>query len=312
MTDETAIKAAMASAAAQHGGRIDCVIASAGISQPRRFEETSKEEFLDVYRLNVLGARNSVLACLPFMAGRNPQVSTKEGGRVMLISSQAGQAGLYGYTAYSSSKFALQGFCQALSQELYTRNILVSQCFPPDTDTPLLASENLQKPVVTRLLSESSATVPASVVAESAANGLEHWRPSVPVGFDGWMLSTLTSGMGPCGTLFDAFVQVLTLGLWRFIALFYVQWWYRGVVAKHDHVRPDGTSTGGDVVPAASSSSTAASATGTTKNVPAASASAAAAAAGATGKAKRSPSSSSSSASSPLSQPLVDEDAKRK
>lgn len=133
-----------------------------------------------------------------------------------------------------ASKFALQGFAQALQQELYSRNILVSQCFPPDTDTPLLASENLQKPHVTKLLSESSATVSAAVVGVSACNGLENWRPAVPVGFDGWMLATLTSGMGPAGTLLDAAIQVLTLGLWRFIALFYVQYWYRGVIAKHD------------------------------------------------------------------------------
>jgi NADP-dependent 3-hydroxy acid dehydrogenase YdfG len=104
VTDEAAIRAAIANAASQHGGRIDIVIASAGISQPRRFEETPSQEFLDVYKLNVIGARNAVYAALPFMAGRNPAVSVeKEGGRIMLISSQAGQAGLYGYTAYSVS-----------------------------------------------------------------------------------------------------------------------------------------------------------------------------------------------------------------
>lgn len=172
-----------------------------------------------------------------------------------------------------ASKFALQGFAQALQQELYSRNILVSQCFPPDTDTPLLASENLQKPHVTKLLSESSATVSAAVVGVGACNGLENWRPAVPVGFDGWMLATLTSGMGPAGTLLDATIQVLTLGLWRFIALFYVQYWYRGVIAKHD-VAP-GPST---AVPAS-----AAAGAGAAKHV-----------------------------KSPLTTPLVDEDSKKK
>ena len=104
VTDEAAVKAAIAAAAAQHGGRVDAVIASAGISQPRRFEETPSQEFLDVYKLNVIGARNTVYGALPFMAGRNPNVSVqKDGGRIMLISSQAGQVGLYGYTAYSVS-----------------------------------------------------------------------------------------------------------------------------------------------------------------------------------------------------------------
>lgn len=184
-----------------------------------------------------------------------------------------------------SSKFALQGFAQALQQELYSRNILVSQCFPPDTDTPLLASENLQKPHITKLLSESSATVPAATVAVSAADGLQHWRPTVPVGFDGWMLATLTAGMGPAGTLVDALVQVLTLGLWRLVALFYVQYWYRGVIARHDTVPAKAIS-------AAGAGSGAGASAGEERG----------------GRAKAAVGAGSGS----LSQPLVGEDAKRK
>jgi NAD(P)-dependent dehydrogenase (short-subunit alcohol dehydrogenase family) len=101
VTDEAAAAAAVSAAATAHGGRIDVVINSAGISQPRRFEETPAAEFLDVYKLNVIGTRNVTFAALPYMAGRNPLVPLTDGGRVMLISSQAGQAGLYGYTAYS-------------------------------------------------------------------------------------------------------------------------------------------------------------------------------------------------------------------
>jgi len=58
--------------------------------------------------------------------------------------------GIYGFTAYSASKFALQGFAQALGQELHTRGIIVSLVFPPDTDTPMLANENLLKPKVVK------------------------------------------------------------------------------------------------------------------------------------------------------------------
>ena len=117
--------------------------------------------------------------------------------------------------------------------ELHARGILVSVAFPPDTDTPLLASENLQKPRITRLLSEATVTVSPETVARGIIEGMEVWSPAIPVGFDGWMLSTLTSGMGPAGSLGSALVQVFTMGLWRLVSLVYVQDFYR-TVKKHD------------------------------------------------------------------------------
>ena len=234
VTDEAATAAAFAAAAAAHGGRIDVVIASAGESQPRRLEDASAVEFEAVLRLNVVGVRNSVAAALPHMCGRSPAVPRADGGRIVLVSSQAGQAGLFGYTAYSASKFALHGFAQALAQELHRRRIRVCQVFPPDTDTPLLAAENLQKPAVTRLLSEATATVSPQAVAAATLDGLERGDPAIAVGFDGWMLATLTPGMGPAGSLATALVQASTMGLWRLVGLAYVWHWYAGIIDKHD------------------------------------------------------------------------------
>lgn len=47
--------------------------------------------------------------------------------------------GLYGYAAYSASKFGLRGFAEALQQEVIADDIHVSLIFPPDKDTPGLA-----------------------------------------------------------------------------------------------------------------------------------------------------------------------------
>lgn len=110
--------------------------------------------------------------------------------------------------------------------ELYKQRILVSVSFPPDTDTPLLAAENLQKPAITKLLSDASATVSPEHVARTIVAGMVHWKPSLPVGFDGWMLSTLTAGMGPVGSFSSAAVQILTMGFWRMVSLVYLQNFY--------------------------------------------------------------------------------------
>ena len=71
------------------------------------------------------------------------------------------------------------------------------------------------------------------VVARSILSSVEHWAPYASVGFDGWMLSTVTAGMGPAGSVAAAALQVATMGLWRLVALIIVQSWYR-VVRVHD------------------------------------------------------------------------------
>jgi len=225
VTDDAAVHAAVAAAAAAHGGVLHALVTSAGTSEPREFLDVPAAEFAAVLAVNVAGTRSAVHAAVPFM-------TAPAGGRVVFVSSQGGQVGLYGYTSYAASKFALAGLAQALAMELAPRRVLVSLAIPPDTDTPLLASENLQKPAVTRLLSEATATVAPAVVAAGVVAGIESWAPTIPVGFDGWMLSTLTAGMGPAGSLGGALVQVLTMGLWRAVGLLYVQSFYATVAAE--------------------------------------------------------------------------------
>ena len=66
-------------------------------------------------------------------------------GRIVFVSSQAGQLGIFGFTAYSGSKFAIKGFCEALQMEVKPYNVSVTIAYPPDTDTPGFKEENLIK-----------------------------------------------------------------------------------------------------------------------------------------------------------------------
>jgi 3-dehydrosphinganine reductase len=89
-------------------------------------------------RVNYMGSVYCTKAVIDSMKSRRF-------GRIVFVSSQAGQLGVFGYSAYSSSKFALRGFAEVLQMELKPYNILVTLSFPPDTDTPGLATENLSK-----------------------------------------------------------------------------------------------------------------------------------------------------------------------
>lgn len=70
--------------------------------------------------LNFLGGVNVTKAALKGMKDNN-------GGRIVFISSQAGQVGVFGYTAYSASKFALRGFAESLQMEVHNEFASVVQ-----------------------------------------------------------------------------------------------------------------------------------------------------------------------------------------
>lgn len=50
-------------------------------------------------------------------------------GRIMFVSSQAGQIGLFGYTAYSPSKFALRGLAESLQMEVSFTSLQLNVVF---------------------------------------------------------------------------------------------------------------------------------------------------------------------------------------
>lgn len=61
-------------------------------------------------------------------------------GRVVFVSSQAGQLGLFGYTAYSSSKFAIRGLAEALQMEVRASSLIDDSFQPNRTCSPLVCS----------------------------------------------------------------------------------------------------------------------------------------------------------------------------
>ena len=183
----------------------------AGTSSAATFLDTPIEEFDRLIDINYLGSAYATKAFLPHMIKSN--ATNKSKSQIVLTSSAAGQIGVFGYTAYSASKFAVRGFGEVLNQECYNDGIGVTVAYPPDTDTPGFAEENKSKPEETRLISESAGLFTAENVAgkmvRSACNGdnLVYW------GVEGWMLSMSSAGMSACDNLFDFSSQVLLNGL---------------------------------------------------------------------------------------------------
>ncbi|KAE8597719.1 hypothetical protein XENTR_v10016575 [Xenopus tropicalis] len=139
-------------------GPVDMLVNCAGMAIAGNFEEIEIDKFARLMEINYLGSVYPSRAVISTMKERRM-------GRIVFVSSQAGQLGLFGYTAYSPTKFALRGLAEALQMEVKPYNIYVTVAYPPDTDTPGFAEENKTKPLETKLISESSSLCQADQVA---------------------------------------------------------------------------------------------------------------------------------------------------
>ncbi|XP_041455506.1 3-ketodihydrosphingosine reductase-like [Lytechinus variegatus] len=196
-------------------GPCDMLINSAGKSSALAFEELEISEFKKDMEVNYLGSVYATRAVLPYMKKQSH-------GRIVFISSQAGQLGLYGYSSYSGSKFALRGFAEALQMEVKPYDIYVTLNFPPDTDTPMLQAELETQPEETRLISETSGLYAAQDVARIIVQDSLNAVFLSYVGMDGYMLSILTCGMSPVTSMMVGVQQVAFMGLFRVISHLYL------------------------------------------------------------------------------------------
>jgi NAD(P)-dependent dehydrogenase (short-subunit alcohol dehydrogenase family) len=114
--------AAMVQQTVAHFGRLDCLINNAGISMRALFEEVQMEAFFQVMDINFKGMVYATKLALPHI--------TAAKGNIIAISSIAGYRGLPGRTAYSASKFAMNGFMEALRLELKTQGVHVGVVSP--------------------------------------------------------------------------------------------------------------------------------------------------------------------------------------
>lgn len=205
----------------------------AGVAYPSKFEDLSADTFAKSVQTNQLGTIYTVQAFLPLMSQ----------GVIVFTSSAAGQVGIFGYTAYAPTKFALRGFAEALHSELADNpNLNIQVAFPPDTETPGFEEENKLKPEVTKLISEQGGLASAKDVAKRMVNEAVKPNPAffVYFSFEGWMLAALTAGMSPVSTLGDAVTQVALVSLFRLISLFYLNDWWR-IIRQYNHPKSQAT-----------------------------------------------------------------------
>lgn len=164
-------------------GTPDIVINCAGAAHPGTFTSLDPEIFDWLMNVNYFGTVNVLKSLVPGMKSR-------KSGIIVNISSIAGFLGIYGYTAYSASKFAITGFSDALRSELKPYRIQLSIVFPPDTKTPQLDYEDQFKPYITQQLSSTANLMSAENVAKEILKKVAKRKYMILPGSEGKLLFT--------------------------------------------------------------------------------------------------------------------------
>ena len=138
---------------------LDVLIHNAGIAVVKPYDAVSPDEWTATLAVNVTA---------PFLLTRQLAPRMRAGSSIVHILSIAAKTGFPGWSSYSMSKFALEGFSQSLREELRPRGIRVINVYPAATATEIWNSVEGDWP--------REKMMPAKQVAEAVAFALS--RPA--------------------------------------------------------------------------------------------------------------------------------------
>lgn len=107
---------------------VDVIVSNAGYGLYGAAEEVTKKEIDDIIAANLTGSIMFIKNSLSFLRKQG-------GGRIIQISSFEGQVATPGSSIYNATKFGIEGFCEALSQEVAPFNIGVTIIEPGKSRT---------------------------------------------------------------------------------------------------------------------------------------------------------------------------------
>ena len=117
-------------------GRLDIVIANAGVASSLPITELTDAHWDAVIDINLTGVFKTIRAAAPHL---------QAGASVIITSSIGGLVGLANNTSYSASKHGVIGIMRALAAEFGPRNIRINTVNPTNVDTRMLFNDSIYK-----------------------------------------------------------------------------------------------------------------------------------------------------------------------
>ena len=165
VTDQARIETVIEDAVRRHG-RIDVLVNNAGRTHVGAVEETTDAELRSLFEVHFFGPAALVRAVLPHMRARGS-------GAIVQFSSMGGQMSFAGFSAYSATKFALEGLSEALADETRAFGIKVLIVEPGAFRTGLFGSSSESAP--SEIYAESVGQTRAMI---QAGNGTQPGDPA--------------------------------------------------------------------------------------------------------------------------------------
>jgi short-subunit dehydrogenase len=165
-------------AAQRHFGGLDVLINNAGIGATGHFAECGPERLRAIMEVNFFALTEMTRVCIPML---------RQGNRpaIVNISSIAGKRGIPARSEYSASKFAVQGFSEALRAEMVRFGIDVLVICPGLTQTNFSKNMLEQK---ARLQMDHMRGMTAEAVAAAALRAIEKGKNEVCLTFSGRLI----------------------------------------------------------------------------------------------------------------------------
>ena len=129
ITDQARVKAAFDGLAGE--GPIHILVNNAGVAQVGSLEKTSEADFERIFRVNVKGMYNCMLACVPHMKAAG-------GGVILNMASIAGSAGVADRFAYSMSKGAVIAMTYSVARDYLNYHVRCNCISPARVHTPFV------------------------------------------------------------------------------------------------------------------------------------------------------------------------------
>ena len=146
-------------------GRLDILVANAGVLSWGRMWEMSEEQWDTVIDVNLNGTWRTIRAAVPAM------IEAGNGGSIIIVSSSAGLKATPGNAHYSASKHGLVALTNSLALEAGEFGIRVNSIHPYSIETPMVEKEAMMDHL--RQVPELSAQLHADAVATRQPRGQE-------------------------------------------------------------------------------------------------------------------------------------------
>ncbi|MBP6291229.1 MAG: SDR family oxidoreductase, partial [Spirochaetes bacterium] len=172
-------------------GNPDFLVCAAGVGLSNYFEKIMDDDFKKIMDINVFGIWYTLKAFYPYLKNRNTHC--------VLLSSLAGLIGVYTYSAYGTSKFAVFGLADCLRSEFKENGIVLSVICPPEVDTPFLQEELKTIPVKAKRIKKITGVLSADTIAKKMVGAIQNNKYMVVPGAMSkitWVIHRMFNGYG--------------------------------------------------------------------------------------------------------------------